>query len=180
MRYQKWGKEDIKIYCYSQQKSKKNLIKNPLCDNPKYNSKDVERIVLEDFFRITDLYEYKESLLAKANQSRVNALDVLEEKRGKLKTMIKNLYNKYAEYEDELLFETIEENKNELKRIEKLIENEKASTEAIKQVVEEKKGIKNIRNRWDSLTMSEKRNILRLAIDKVVLADGSVEIKYLL
>ena len=30
----------------------------------------------------------------------------------------------YAEYEDELLFETIEENKNELKRIEKLIEKE--------------------------------------------------------
>ena len=38
MRYQKWGKDKTKIYCYSQQTSKPNLVKDPNCDNLRYDA----------------------------------------------------------------------------------------------------------------------------------------------
>ena len=34
MRYQKWGKDKLKIVCYSKDKSKTHLIKDVNCDNP--------------------------------------------------------------------------------------------------------------------------------------------------
>ena len=48
MRYQKWGADKVKVYCYSQQTSKLNLVKDPNCDNPRYDAEDLEKIVVEE------------------------------------------------------------------------------------------------------------------------------------
>ena len=48
-RYQKWGKRLI-CYCYSQQKSKPKFIKDPNCKNKRWDSFEIENIVLENIF----------------------------------------------------------------------------------------------------------------------------------
>ena len=51
MRYQKWGKTGCKIVCYSQDKSKTHLIKDPDCKNARLWADDVEDTVVRDLFR---------------------------------------------------------------------------------------------------------------------------------
>ena len=46
MRYQKWGKHDSKIVCYSTDKSKIHLVKNPDCDNVKQWASDIENAII--------------------------------------------------------------------------------------------------------------------------------------
>ena len=49
MRYQKWGDKGYKLTCYSQQSSKKYLIRDENCDNPKVWSDEAEAAVIGDF-----------------------------------------------------------------------------------------------------------------------------------
>ena len=53
MRYQRWGKKGLKIYCYSQQTSKMNLVKDPDCDNMRIDACDLEDIVIKSLFDFT-------------------------------------------------------------------------------------------------------------------------------
>ena len=52
-RYQKWGKDEVKMYCYSQQRSKPRLIKDPNCNNPRVDAKEIERYVLNEIFKMS-------------------------------------------------------------------------------------------------------------------------------
>ena len=47
MRYQKWGNAGVKIVCYSQQRSKPYLVKDPDCDAPHYWADEIEQKVVE-------------------------------------------------------------------------------------------------------------------------------------
>ena len=51
-RYQKWGKRLI-CYCYSQQKSRPKFIKDPNCKNKRYDSFEIEDVVLENIFAMS-------------------------------------------------------------------------------------------------------------------------------
>lgn len=52
MRYQKWGKTDCKIICYSADKSKRHLMRDPNCNNKRHSAWEIEEIVLEDLFSL--------------------------------------------------------------------------------------------------------------------------------
>ena len=62
MRYQKWGKHGAKIVCYSQQKTKKYLIKDENCDMPKLWDDEVENLVLDSLLNFSEIIEYSEPL----------------------------------------------------------------------------------------------------------------------
>lgn len=179
MRYQKWGSDKVKVYCYSQQISKPNLIKDPDCDNMKIDAKELERAVIEDLFAMSDSISAEEGCLSDSN-NRASGIKVLQEKYDMISAKIKRLYNLYAENGDMLLLETIKENQKELGSISKILENEKASVLAISEIAERNHAIKNLRNRWDKLTLQEKHRVLRICIDEIVVTDNAIDIKYLI
>lgn len=180
MRYQRWGKSDVKIYCYSQQSSKLNLVKDPNCDNMKYNFDDVERVVIEDLFRMTDNITATNTPYLESERKRVSGIDLLQQKCDTLSAKIKRLYNLYAESGNDLLLETIDENQKELLSVTKILESERASMVALSEIDEQKQIVKNLRGKWDTLTMQEKHKALRICIDQIVLTDEAIDIHYLI
>lgn len=173
MRYQKWGKK-LKIYCYSQQTSKMNLVKDPDCDNTKYDAEEVEAAVLNALFDTTDGMTAQSRPLTQ----KTTAIQTLQERYDKIAGKIKRLYNLYAESGDALLLETIKENQEELTNISKLIDHENATHAATMEIDRRNDLAKNLRNVWPSLTIDEKHRALRTFIDKVILYQDNIEIHY--
>lgn len=180
MRYQKWGEDKVKIYCYSQQKSKPNLIKDPNCDNMRYNSEELEKIVVNDLLSMADKISAKEDDFPNVKNDRTAGMKILQQKYDMISAKIKRLYNLYAENGNDILLETIKENQKELTTISQMLDNEKSSISAISEVVECNQTLKNLRNKWDNLTIQEKHKALRLCINRIVVTDNSVDIEYLI
>ena len=180
MRYQKWGKDKTKIYCYSQQSSKQNLVKDPNCDNLRYDADELEAIVIKDVFKMTDNISVKEVRIPKGNSERQAGIKILQEKYDILAGKIKRLYNLYAENEDEFLLETIKENQKDLSRISNMLSSEKASVAAVEDIVDRNNAVRNLRNVWDNLTMQEKQRALRICVNRIIVYDNKVDIEYLI
>lgn len=173
MRYQKWGK-GLKIYCYSQQTSKTNLVKDPNCDNIKYDADDVEHYVINALFKLTDEIAAQDCSVVPQK----SATKTLQERYNKIATKIKRLYNLYAESGNELLLETIKENQTELADVDKLIKHENLSVAATEEVNDRNELAKNLRSVWESLSMDEKHRVLRVFIDKITLYRDRIEVHY--
>ncbi len=180
MRYQKWGADKVKVYCYSQQTSKLNLVKDPNCDNPRYDAEDLEKIVVEDVLRMADKVKADDKIVPKSNDSRRTGIKILQEKYDAISAKIKRLYNLYAESEDKILLETIKENQNQLASVSKLLNNEKTSIAAVDDVVDRNNAVRNLRSVWDKLTIQEKQRALRICVSRIVVTDNHIDIDYLI
>lgn len=180
MRYQKWGK-GVKLVCYSQQKSRDYLVKDPNCDNDKHWSQDVERFVLEDLFRFAERYVVEECMLpdkGKKSSSNVEALikrrdDIAEERKRLYRLLSKDNFT-----DDNELIETLEEKKRELDRINHMIDNEKNAVSDVDLIVVRQDACRDLRQRWEWLTIEEKRRALRLCVDKIVITGDNIDIYY--
>lgn len=176
MRYQKWGKTDIKIRCYSQEGSKKHLVKDPDCDNYRYDSCDIEDIVLKDLFEKTRAI--KGELADSAEKAVATALNELKKKESELTAKIKNLYTLYAKDTNPLLLETITDLQAELEKTRKSIENEEKMNQTVADIKTRNEVIYNLEGMWDSMTVRERQQALRICIDKIEICDTRVDITY--
>jgi site-specific DNA recombinase len=172
MRYQKWGR-GLKIYCYSQQKSKPSLIKDPDCDNMRYDAEEVEQAV------IADVFEKTRNITANGNSRKeISAEKVLKRKYDTAAGKLKRLYELYARDGEEVLLETINEYKSQLAEISAAIENEK-QIKAVEAELAYKRGLlENLRGLWDEMIVEEKRRALRTCIERIVLTDEDIDIVY--
>ena len=155
-------------------------MKDPNCDNLRYDADELEAIVIKDVFKMTDNVSAKKVRLPKGNSERQAAIKILQEKYDVLTGKIKRLYNLYAEKEDELLLETIKENQTELSRLSNMLSSEKASVAAVEDIVDRNNAVRNLRNVWDNLTMQEKQRVLRICINRIVIYDNKIDIEYLI
>ena len=174
MRYQKWGKNGLKIYCYSQQTSKKHLIKDENCDNYKVDACDIESIVLADLFKRTANIQSTNKYMA----FQTSALQVLQRKYEMLSAKIKRLYNLYALDGNELLLATINDNKRELAKVSEDLSNEENLQANVKSINEKNQMICNLQNTWDSMTIKEKQQALRICIDYIEIKHDKIDIHY--
>lgn len=174
MRYQQWGKNGLKIYCYSQQTSKKNMIKDADCNNKKVDACDIEDIVLNDLFRRTENI----TGVNKKITFQTSAINVLKQKYEAVSNKIKRLYNLYAMEGDELLLETINENKSELMSIAEKIEYEEQSRKLVDEVSQANDMIRNLKNTWNTMTIHQKRRALRICIERIEIDDDDINIVY--
>ena len=88
-RYQKWGKRLI-CYCYSQQKSKPKFIKDPNCKNKRWDSFEIEDVVLESLFSMAlDENMFRE----KYEITQVDVINEYEKRFVKINSQINNLIN---------------------------------------------------------------------------------------
>ena len=179
MRYQKWGPDNVKIYCYSQQSSKKYLIEDVNCDNLKYNAADLEKYILSDLFAVTETIVAAQDVIKNSASSQYSSISTLLKQKKNIEQKIKNLYNKYAENPNDILYETIQDNLLALEAINKSLESEQASAKAITDVSEKTKILANLKNTWDSYTIDEKKGILKMCIKQIVLTDNCIDIQYL-
>lgn len=179
MRYQKWGGKKVKLYCYSQQTSKPNLVKDPHCDNYRYEAEQVERIVLEELFSYTEKIRLAERPDAAGQKPRASGVEVLQQKYAQVSSSIKRLYNLYAQSANELLLQTIEESQQELERLGRLLESEKKAVSCVKETEKREAYLSNLRERWNTMSMAEKHKVLRLCIDRISITDGAIDIEFL-
>ncbi len=175
MRYQKWGKNGCKLVCYSQQKSKPYLIKDPNCNQKKQWADDIENEVVKKIFLLKERIMEQSSF----DISTPNILDILINQQKELETKIKRLYNLYADSENDLLLDTINENKKRLEKINEKIKKEISSQS--KKVSRNKlyHSLESLEDKWGYMVTKEKQVIIRSLISKIVITDDNIEIQLL-
>ena len=168
-RYQKWGKR-IVCYCYSQQKSKPKLVRDPNCNNNRMDSFEIEDNFLEQLFMMS----LDENLFRKTfNLSKVNKKDELDNRLEKQQKKIENLIS--------LLSEDIAQDEIK-KELNKLIHEKEQIIEKINEISEQETTektydkIKNLNVIWNDLEFKEKRNIIEGLLDKIIVDGKTLKI----
>ena len=171
-RYQKWGKRLI-MYCYSQQKSKPRYIKDPNCNNKRWDTFEVEDAVLEELFKMSlDLDLFKKTF----NIATVNVKNEYRARLEEITKQIKNLLNNIANGI------AVEETNNKINELEK--EKETIEEKLIESDQKEKDNkvslnmIKNLKSTWFEMDFDEQRRIIEHLIDKVIVNDNEINIYY--
>ena len=172
MHYQKWGKKGSKFVCYSQQSSKPYLVKDPNCDQEKYWVDDIEREVINRIFLLKE-QEHKEK---DKKIEDTNVIDVLNTQKKEVEKKIKRLYNLYAESDDDILLDTIQENKKQLDFINNKIQREIESNVTTTNKDKVKKSLDTLQENWEYMTDKEKQTIVRSIINKVIITGNEIRI----
>ena len=139
-RYQKWGKRLI-MYCNSQQSSKKRYIKDPNCKNKRWDTFEIEDIVLEQLFSMS----LDETLFNSTfNIATVNVLNELKNRIERINRQIENLINFISNgIAVEETSKKIKELEKEKTNIEEKIKNSKQREKANKVAFEMVKSLKS-------------------------------------
>ena len=174
MRYQKWGKRECKIVCYSLDKNKPHLVKDPNCDNEKHWAVDIENVVIGDLFA----FAVKHKDINEDTASSQSMLDVLDMQYTEVSKKIKRLYNLFADSDDELLLETINELKKQLVNIKRQVEREHESNALSDSVVSIKKTLLTLEETWEYMSIQERKKIVRSCVDRVVVTGSTIEVFY--
>lgn len=176
MRYQKWSKDGrCKFVCYSQQKSKPYLIKDPNCTQGKVWVEEVENIVINSLMEFADNYDAGklETIIE------TNPLDLLTQQQNDLNKKLKKLYIIYSEGDDdEVLMETINDLKKQLVDINNKIEIEKNELIVEERRKEKTKIFSTLRSMWEVMTPIQQKTIVRKLINKIVITDEHINIDF--
>ena len=159
MRYQKWGKTGCKIVCYSQDKSKLTLIRDPDCQNKRYDDSEIEEIVLSDLFSISS-----SPLPSADGEPMAGSPALLEKELARAQTKLRRLYDLYGDQGDAVLLDAIETQKKALSEI-----------AAAKK---KREALSGIRESWPYLSMEEKKKLVRSCVEKIVITDDRVDVYY--
>lgn len=175
MRYIKWGGQGYKFMCYSQQKSKPYLVKDPDCDQPKISAEEVETMVKNAIFEFADNYALdKEDKIIEPEDT----ISLLLSQKEILEKKIKRLYNIYAESENSILLDTINDLQKQLEKINNQIDFETQNSNIL-QLREEKSIIlSTVEDIWDILSVQEQKTIIRKLIDKIIITDAHITINF--
>lgn len=166
MRYQKWGKDYHKIICYSQQKSKEYMVKDPNCDNAKVLASWVENEVEDCFKLFSTSIEEKDESYGKA--------EIIEDAIKKSNAKIKKYYSLYAENESDNLMELIKEEEKKVLELSEQFRSEK-EIESVSSLCDIEE-IKHMSDVWDELDSHEKNKFLKRCVDKVVITGDDVDV----
>lgn len=174
MRYQKWGKNGHKLVCYSQQKSKAYLVKDPDCNNERPWADEVEDAVVKDLFQ----FALEQSKSDQSTLTVTNALDMLQQQYSLVSQQIKRLYSLYATDGNTLLLQTIEEKQGELENLQAQLVREQQRNVMANKAKETLAKIQSLSDMWAYMTVPEKQDIVRRCIEKVEITDHSIDIHY--
>ena len=174
MRYQKWGNAGVKIVCYSQQRSKPYLVKDPDCDAPHYWADEIEQKVVE----IMMARHVERS--ADGHPAPIGAQNALDGLRARLeaeKNKLKRLYALYASGDDALL-ELIDEQRDIVTGIEKSIAAEEEKLRSTRQLQSSCENISTILDAWDIMNYAERRAVVLEWINAVIVSEGRITVDF--
>lgn len=171
-RYQKWGRRVI-CYCYSQQKSKPKLIKDPNCRNKRIDSFEIEDAFLQQLFEISlDESRFNETFdLASA--------DVIKELTTRINKIKKQIDNLVLCLSEGIALDEIRGKINQLINEREDIES-KLKEEKRKEGKNDKtfSKIKNLNHVWNKMDFKEKRTIVEELLDKIVIDGTELKIEW--
>lgn len=168
MRYQSG-----RIYCYSRQKSKSYLVKDPNCSNRSHIAASVEKAILDVFFQNTSRFRDRES-----ENVETSVLNELAEQKRTLEQKMRRLYGLYGDQPDPFLLETIEQNRSQLKKVMDRMTNEEEREREIaskKRLAEKMSKVEDI---WAAMTEEEKRSLLHEAINTITIEQNTISIDF--
>ena len=174
MRYQKWGNAGVKIVCYSQQRSKPYLVKDPDCDAPRYWADEIEQKVVE----IMMARHVERS--ADGHPAPIGAQNALDGLRARLeaeKNKLKRLYALYASGDDALL-ELIDEQRDIVTGIEKSIAVEEEKLRSTRQLQSSCENISTILDAWDIMNYAERRAVVLEWINAAIVSEGRITVDF--
>jgi len=172
MRYQKWGKTDCKIVCYSADKSKRHLIRDPNCTNKRHSAWEIEEIVLADLFSLSVKRD------AIPEEKTESVLEMLKNQESAAKTKLRRLYDLYGDSGDEMLRDAIAAQKKSLTALAARIRDEQDIEKKTEEIKKTKQEISEIQESWQYLSMREKKKVVRSLVDKIVITDDVVDVYY--
>lgn len=180
MRYQKWAKNgDCKIVCYSRQKSKPTLMKDPNCPSELFWAADIESAVVKQLFSMTYLGN-KENVKTKES-------DIFDITNNTIKKEMKLLKAYYARHEKALLGESeeplplleerIQEISKHIKTLEEQLSNIEVQKRTTKKVEKIKSVLDSLESNWPLMTEKEKQTVCRELIERIVVySSGMIDV----
>lgn len=173
MRYMKWGKAGYKLVCYSQQRSKRYLVRDPNCDVPAPFAEDVEAGVIHTLFAVS---QERLSNAQKSVQSG-SVADMLKEQLNKAEAKLRRLYGLYGDSGDSYLLETIGETKTDIERIKASLADEDSKRSVARSALSVYQQLDGIQDVWPQMSIQEQRTILASVIDRITISADHTDIK---
>ena len=109
-----------------------------------------------------------------------SAIDLLTYQKEETERKIKRLYNLYSESEDDLLLDTINDNKITLEKINKRLKNELKQQSVISTRKTLKDTVDNLDSQWDYMTQKEKQALIRSLVGKVIITNEEIRVELLI
>ena len=178
MRYQKWTKDGrYKLNCYSHDRSKPHLVKDPDCPSKALWADEIESAVLSELWSIP--YKIPDSL---AEKDAPSLLTSLIENESRLEKKLRRLYDLYAEdsSQDEILLQTILETKSALDKIRTEISIEEKSGQISARRIDIENSILETENLWEFMTFEEKRLFIKSIINNITVSEEELHIDFAL
>lgn len=175
MRYQKWSGGKVIIYCYSKDKSKKHLVKNPDCTNKKLNAQEVEEAVVADMLKLSAEYQV---VVCESEQQSKKGYEAMQQRKSVLEGKLKSLYNLYATDANEILLDTIGEVSKELENLEKQMNQYVMKNKRSLDVEERGRAFRSVAESWKYMSFEERQKTVREYIKKITITNEFIEIEY--
>ena len=106
------------------------------------------------------------------------AIESLDGGSAMKQNLKKKLYNLYAESDNDLLLDTINENNKKLTDVEQQIIAEEDKQMELREKLDISDNLDSLENIWNFLDGRQKQAIIRSVVDKIVITDDVVEINY--
>lgn len=173
MRYMKWGKAGYKLVCYSQQRSKQYLVRDPNCDTPAPFAEDVEAGVIRTLFTVS------EEKLANARKSvqSDSVTEMLQEQLNKAEAKLRRLYGLYGDNGDDLLLDAINETKADVERLKTSLADERSKEQVVLTALSTYQRLEGIQDAWPQMSIQEKRTVLSSVIDRITISADYTDVK---
>ena len=173
MRYMKWGKAGYKLVCYSQEGTKRYLVRDPNCDVPPPFAEDVERGVVQALFAVS---REKIADAKKAVQSG-SVSEMTEERIKKAEAKLRRLYGLYGDGGDGCLLDTIKETKADIQRLRASLADEQARQSAARAVMGAYERLEGIQDAWPKMSIQEQRTVLASVVDRITISAEYTDVK---
>ena len=173
MRYMKWGKAGYKLVCYSQQRSKKYLVRDPGCDGPSPFAEDVEAGVVSTLFAVT-----REKLDgARKAVEAGSAAQMLQEQLEKAQVKLRRLYGLYGDSGDDCLLEAISDTKEDVERLNAALKEEQERGASTRSAMGVCRKLEGIQDAWPYMSVQEQRVVLASVIESITISNDFTDVK---
>ena len=167
MRYQKWNQKtgECKIVCYSHQKSKPYLVKDPDCPNKGYWQSDVEEAVIGELFKLN----YSNNDERVTGSVTIDPIAALNEELHKEKRKLNRLYEFDEDDDDDVLREKIASSRQKIKRLEEQIIKEQTNSALWHRIEKAQKIVSTLQDGWNYMSDKEKKDVCQELIENIVI-----------
>ena len=180
MRYVSWSNNRYKLGCYARiDKTREYMHKDGVCDAPTVWADDIEKIVIDDLFRLSvtlkDSQRYKNNVI-------MDPLVELQSKITRKKNQMSRLLDIYTESASNIAVDVFNDKmaqyRSELDELEREYEIETKTQISQKNINLIIKQVTDIKDSWDFMSEQEKQSLIRSCVDSIHIYEDKIKINY--